>query len=110
MCDVNRNFRQDARATIDKHYGDNGCAMHADFRDLIARGDIDAVAIATPPHWHACQMIYACRHGKDVYCEKPLSLTVREARAMVNAARRYGASCKRGARAARFRRFARGSS
>ena len=108
VCDVNRHFRKDAKATIDKHYGDNGCAMYADFRDLIARGDIDAVAIATPPHWHAFQMIYACRHGKDVYCEKPLSLTVREARAMVNAARRYGRVVQTGSQSRSFQTIRQG--
>ena len=45
--------------------------------------------IGTPDHWHAVQTIWACREGKDVFCEKPLSLTIREARAMVHAARRY---------------------
>jgi len=57
---------------------------------VLARPDVDAVAIATPDHWHAVQTIAACRAGKDVYCEKPLSLTIREARQMVEAARMYG--------------------
>ncbi|HUU96030.1 MAG TPA: Gfo/Idh/MocA family oxidoreductase, partial [Phycisphaerae bacterium] len=56
---------------------------------LLARDDIDVVLIAVPDHWHAIVAIAACRAGKDVYCEKPLALTIREARAMVNAARRY---------------------
>ena len=102
VCDVNRKVAADAKATVDKHYGDNGCTMYADFRDLIAHDDIDAVAIATPPHWHAYQTIYACRHGKDVYCEKPLSLTIREARAMVNAARRYGRVVQTGSQSRSF--------
>jgi predicted dehydrogenase len=65
-------------------------ATYNDFRDLLARSDIDAVLIATPDHWHALQTILACRSGKDVYVEKPTSLRVREGRAMVNSARKHG--------------------
>ena len=60
-----------------------------DFRAILDRKDIDAVVIATPDHWHAIQMIAACKAGKDVYVEKPLSATIAEGRAMVNAARKY---------------------
>lgn len=60
-----------------------------DYRKLIELKDLDAVAINTPDHWHALQMIEACAAGKDVYVEKPLALTVNEGRAMVNAARKY---------------------
>jgi predicted dehydrogenase len=60
-----------------------------DFRAILDRKDIDAVVIATPDHWHAIQMIEACKAGKDVYVEKPLSVTVVEGRAMVDAARKY---------------------
>jgi len=66
-----------------------GATAYADFRKLLARPDIDAVLIATPEHWHALMCVEACRHGKDVFCEKPLSLTIREAQAVAAAARRY---------------------
>ena len=62
---------------------------HADFRELIARKDIDAVVIATPDHWHAAIAVRALAAGKDVYCEKPLALTVHEGRAMVDATHKY---------------------
>jgi len=60
-----------------------------DFQRVLDRKDVDAVVIATPPHWHALISILACQAGKDVYCEKPMCLTVAEARAMVQAAERY---------------------
>jgi predicted dehydrogenase len=62
---------------------------YIDFRELLAREDIDAVMISTPDHWHAVMVNEAARVGKDIYCEKPLSLTIREARAIVRAANRY---------------------
>ena len=65
-------------------------AVYNDFRELLARKDIDAVVVATPDHWHAVQSIKACEAGKDVYCEKPLALTIKEGRAMVKAARTHG--------------------
>ena len=63
--------------------------VYADFRDLIAADDIDAVCIATPDHWHAYMAIEACKAGKDVYVEKPISVTVHEGQMMVRAARKY---------------------
>ncbi len=64
-------------------------AVYADFRELLARKDVDAAVIATPDHWHAAMAVRAAEAGKDIYCEKPLALTVREGRAMVNATRKY---------------------
>ena len=60
-----------------------------DFRKLYERNDLDGIVLATPDHWHAIQTIEACKSGKDVYVEKPLSITVIEGRAMVEAARKY---------------------
>ena len=68
---------------------DGDVARVKDFRAILDRKDIDAVVIATPDHWHAIQMIAACKAGKDVYVEKPLSATIVEGRAMVDAARKY---------------------
>lgn len=62
--------------------------FYGDYRRILERGDIDAVVIATPDHWHALQTIHACDAGKDVYIEKPLSLKIVEGRRMVEAARR----------------------
>jgi predicted dehydrogenase len=66
-----------------------GCDIYKDFREIINRKDIDAVVIATPDHWHAIPAILAAQAGKDIYCEKPLSLTVKEGRAMVKAVRKH---------------------
>jgi len=97
ICDVDRIKRDKARDKVVEQYAAQiesgsytGCDLYNDFEDLLARDDIDAVVIAVPDHWHAIIAIAACRAGKDVYCEKPLSLTIREAREMVDAARRYG--------------------
>src|SRR3954463_13372308 len=59
-----------------------GCAAYSDFRELLARPDIDAVVIATPDHWHALIATAAARAGKDIYCEKPLTESIHQARAM----------------------------
>lgn len=66
-----------------------GLAEYNDFRELLSRKDIDAVVIATPDHWHGVMAVKAAEAGKDIYCEKPLALTVKEGRAMVTAARKY---------------------
>lgn len=81
-CDVYR----DRREAVAKRY--QGKA-YADFRELLARDDIDAVLNATPEHWHALVSVEACRQGKHVFCEKPLAFTVYEARTVLDVARRY---------------------
>ncbi len=90
VCDVDRNFRERAKGIVDRHHRNQDCKAYADFRDLVTRPDIDAVFCATPDHWHAIITIEAMRNGKDVYCEKPESLTIREALLMRDTARRYG--------------------
>lgn len=64
-------------------------AVYNDFREVLGRKDVDAVVIALPDHWHAAAAVRAAEAGKDIYCEKPMALTVREGRAMVNATRKY---------------------
>jgi predicted dehydrogenase len=90
VCDVDASRREKAVAEIKKKQGDGDVASYNDFRELLARGDLDAVTVGTVDHWHALTSIAAMKAGCDVYCEKPLSLTVAEGRAMVKAARKYG--------------------
>ena len=87
--DVRRGVRETAKGKVDGHYDNRDCQIYNDFRELIGRDDIDAVHIATPDHWHAIMVIEACRHGKDVYCQKPETRTLREGPLMIEAARRY---------------------
>jgi len=90
VCDVVEGKRLGAKKAADTHQRNRDCKAYNDFREVMDRSDIDAVSIATPDHWHGLVTIAACKSGKDVFCEKPLSLTVRGGRAMVEAARRYG--------------------
>ncbi len=101
LCDVYEPYLTGALDRLDPRFAGLGkriaqmpklesdVARVKDFRTILDRKDIDAVVIATPDHWHAIQMIAACKAGKDVYVEKPLSMTIVEGRAMVDAARRY---------------------
>jgi predicted dehydrogenase len=90
VCDVRKNVRDGAKGKVDGKYGNRDCKAYNDFREIMAREDIDAVHVATPDHWHAILVIEACRAGKDVYCQKPETRTLREGPLMVEAARRYG--------------------
>ncbi len=114
-CDVDQlKLERSSKGIVDKHYADRndgsykGCAAYHDFRDLVARPDIDAVVISTPDHWHAVTSIECCKAGKDIYCEKPLTQTIAEARAMVNAVRKYNRVFQTGSmqRSSREFRFA----
>lgn len=99
VCDVDANVCRTAKDLVDRHYKTTDCVVYGDFRELLDRGDIDAVDVSTPDHWHAVPTIAACRRGIDVHVEKPLTLTVREGRAMVEAARRYGRVVQTGSEA-----------
>ena len=94
VCEVDQKRRENAVKRVNKKYASakkefRGCDSYVDFREIIGREDIDAVCIATPDHWHATPLIEACKAGKDVYCEKPLTLTIAEAKRCIDAARKY---------------------
>lgn len=86
VCDFDSKRQQYAQEKVNKYYGGKDCAAIDDFRELIARKDIDAVVISTPDHWHAIPAIEAAKTGKAVFIQKPLSLTIAEGRAISDAA------------------------
>ncbi len=90
VCDCRADRLGAAKEMVDHHYGNPDCATHADFRDLLAREDVDAVSLATGNRWHGLGSIYAARAGKDIYCEKPVTLTIGEGRKLVETCRRFG--------------------
>ncbi len=96
VCDVWRNKREGATARVNEHYREiygnqfAPCQAYDDFRRVLERKDIDAVLIATPPHWHATMAAMAAQAGKDIYCEKPSAVTLGEAVAMRAVVQRYG--------------------
>ncbi len=91
ICDVDKTRREDSAATVDKYYKDDlKCATYDDFREVLANPEIDAVCIATPDHWHAYISVEAMKHGKDVYCEKPLTFSIDEAKKVIEAQKKYG--------------------
>jgi predicted dehydrogenase len=108
VCDVNRGShgyahpehflgREPAEKKANDYYAGKtrsgrykGCDAYSDFRDVLARDDVDAVMIVLPDHWHALATVKACEAGKDVYCQKPLSLTIHDGQQMVKAVRKHG--------------------
>ena len=91
VCDLRQERQSGGKAVVDRHYGKDICSKYTDFREMIGRPDLDAVLIATGIHWHALASILAAKAGKDVYCEKPSTLTIGEGRAMVETMKRFGA-------------------
>ncbi len=103
VCDVNGLKRETLRKQVDEGYTSQsdqgsytGCAGYNDFRDLIANKDVDALFVATPDHWHTLPSLAAMRAGKDVYCEKPMTLTIEEGRALADEQKRSGAIFQHG--------------
>jgi predicted dehydrogenase len=90
VCDLRRKFRERAKQVVDDRYGNTDCRMYHDFREFLARPDIDAVCIATPDHWHALITIEAAKNHKDMYMEKPVDVHVAAAKALREAVNRYG--------------------
>lgn len=89
VCDVVSEHCAIAKSMVDKKYGNKDCKEYGDFREVLRRKDIDAVLIGTPDHWHALLAVEAMKSGKDVFCEKPETLTVKQGRVMTDAARQY---------------------
>jgi predicted dehydrogenase len=89
LCDVDKQ-KLDAAKKMVVESSTGGCDTYRDFRELLAKADVNGVVIAVPEHWHSIISIEACRAGKDVYCEKPLALTIAESRQMVTEARQTG--------------------
>jgi len=90
VCDVHGGRRDVMVKRVHAKYGNTDCTGYNDFRDLLARPDVDAVLIATPDHWHALQVIAAAKAGKHIYSEKPFCRTIAEGRAMCEAVWRHG--------------------
>ena len=90
VCDVQARRRESVKKMVDDQYGDHDCAMIQDFRELLARSDIDAVLIATGPNWHATAATMAAKAGKDVYCEKPCTKNIAQSLLLRDVFRRTG--------------------
>jgi predicted dehydrogenase len=88
VCDVDKSRMVEAKKVVDDHYQNKDCATYDDFRDLLARKDIDAVMISTPDHWHVTMSILAAQAGKDIICEKP-TLTIHEGRILCDVIKKY---------------------
>ena len=98
ICDPIKDRREGRAANVEKHYASRadkgtykGCKPYGDFREMLARDDIDAVVVATPDHWHVPIALAAVKAGKDVYVEKPLGISVAHNKALREAVHRYGA-------------------
>lgn len=96
LCDVNAMHLDKTKKMVDEMYEDNLCATFSDFRELVAREDVDAVFITTPEHWHAIPALAAIRAGKHVFVEKPLAYTPAQGRAIVDAVKLFGVAFQYG--------------
>ena len=85
VCDVDTTRREAGKKRVDDAYGNTGCAAYKNHHEILARQDVDAVACATPDHWHAIVILDTCKAGKDMYCEKPLTNNLMEAKTVMDA-------------------------
>jgi len=90
VCDVDKRHSAAAKRLVDERYGNQDCRTYVDFRELLAKEDLDAVSIALPDHWHAIVSVACAKAGLDIYGEKPLARTIVEGRAICDAVKRYG--------------------
>ena len=97
VCDVSGRHRKAAKAAVDRRNGNTDCKAYIDLREILARTDIDAMLVATGDRWHALAAILTMKSGKDLYCEKPGTMTIAEGRALVETAQRYGRIFQTGA-------------
>lgn len=88
VCDVDSDRKGEAKRIVDEKYQNQDCAAYNDFREVLAREDIDAVMISTPDHWHVPISVLAAQAGKDVICEKP-TLTISEGRILCNVMKKH---------------------
>ena len=88
VCDVNKNNLGEGKRLVDEFYGNTDARTYHDYRELCALEDVDAVICGTPDHWHALVCVEAARNGKDIYCEKPLTWSLGEGKAVVEAVRK----------------------
>ena len=88
VCDIDKSHLDNAKKIVDDKYGNSDCVAYHDFRELIGRGDLDAVQLAMPDHWHAIPAIAAARAGLDIHGQKPLAPSMREGRALCRAVHR----------------------
>lgn len=90
VCDVDKHHVENAKRIVDGKYGNQDCKAYGDFREMLARDDIDAISLGTPDHWHAIPAILAAKSGKDIYGEKPFTHDLQEGRAVIRALQQYG--------------------
>ena len=88
LCDVDKNRMPNDIKDVTNKYGREP-KIYDDYRKMLENKDIDAIIVGSPDHWHALNLIHACEAGKDVYCEKPISHNIVEAKAMVGAKRHF---------------------
>ncbi|MHC4333811.1 MAG: Gfo/Idh/MocA family protein, partial [Planctomycetota bacterium] len=90
VCDADKKHRDRAKGIVDEKYGNSDCRSYLDFREVIGRGDLNAVMLALPDHWHGVIGVAAAQAGLDIHAQKPLARTIREGRAICEAVKKYG--------------------